>query len=192
MHSGNVGLSQGIDGLLDVAERFRDLPDVVIAIVGDGAQKASCWHAAEAAALHNVRFFPVSAEVGVCIDSFATADVFIVSLKRGLSGFIVPSKLYGILAAGRPFIAAVEDDCEAAEIARAHDCGIVVAPGDARAGWPSRDSAAARGSLREPGDGRATRAQAGLLFDRRRAVDVVSNESSGVDEWTPSHGADSR
>jgi glycosyltransferase involved in cell wall biosynthesis len=51
-------------------------------------------------------------------------------LKRGLAGYIVPSKLYGILAAGRPYVAAVEEDSEVASITREHQCGLVVAPGD--------------------------------------------------------------
>jgi glycosyltransferase involved in cell wall biosynthesis len=58
--------------------------------------------------------------------------VFVVSLKAGLSGYIVPSKLYGILAAGRPFVAAVEEDSEVVRIAREHDCGLAVEPGKPR------------------------------------------------------------
>src|SRR5262249_46377222 len=61
-------------------------------------------------------------------NSFATADTFIVSLLPGLAGYITPSKLYGILAAGRPYVAAVEDECEVAAISREHDCGLVVPP----------------------------------------------------------------
>lgn len=167
MHSGNVGLSQGVDRLLDVAERLRDLEDVVIAIVGDGAQKVALVNAAESRQLSNVRFFPYQPKSSL-IDSFATADAFLVSLKRGLSGFIVPSKLYGILAAGRPYIAAVEDDSEAADIAREYDCGIVVPPGSVE-GIESavRELHSDRIRARAMGD-RARKA--GLLFDRRRAV----------------------
>ena len=40
----------------------------------------------------------------------------------------MPSKLYGILAAGRPYVAAVEDECEVADITRRHECGLVVPP----------------------------------------------------------------
>jgi glycosyltransferase involved in cell wall biosynthesis len=113
MHSGNVGMSQDVDGLLDVAERLRNLPDVVVAIVGDGSRKPFLQEEAARRALTNVRFFPYTPKARLA-ESFAAADVFIVSLKRGLAGYIVPSKLCGILAAGRPFIAAVEGDCEAA------------------------------------------------------------------------------
>ena len=62
-------------------------------------------------------------------ESFAAADVFLVSLKPGLEGYIVPSKLYGILAAGRPYVAAVDPSCEAAAIACEHGCGVVADPG---------------------------------------------------------------
>ena len=169
MHSGNVGLSQDVDGLLDVADRLRDLPDVVVAIVGEGARKAFLQDEAARRQLDNVRFFPYQPKTAIN-ESFATSDVFIVSLKRGLEGFIVPSKLYGILAAGRPFVAAVERDCEVADIARQHDCGVVVTPGN-------RDelSTAIRRLYGDPilraRLGRNSRA-AGLLYDRSRAVDA--------------------
>jgi colanic acid biosynthesis glycosyl transferase WcaI len=167
MHSGNVGFSQGIDRLLDVAERIRDLSDVVIAIVGDGAQKRVLVDAAQARGLANVRFFPYQPKSAL-IDSFATADAFLVSLKPGLSGFIVPSKLYGILAAGRPFIASVEPDCEAADIARQHDCGIIVEPGSVE-GIEAAIRALHGDRARARAMGERAR-EAGLQFDRRRAV----------------------
>jgi glycosyltransferase involved in cell wall biosynthesis len=66
-------------------------------------------------------------------ESFASADAFLVSLEPGLEGYIVPSKLYGILAAGRPFIAAVDPSCEVATIATQHGCGLVAPPGDLNA-----------------------------------------------------------
>jgi colanic acid biosynthesis glycosyl transferase WcaI len=65
-------------------------------------------------------------------DSFASADMFVVSLKPGLAGYIVPSKLYGLLAAGRPYVAAVKDTCEVAAISQKYACGLVVAPSDAK------------------------------------------------------------
>lgn len=169
MHSGNVGLSQDVDGLLDAAERLRDLPDLVIAIVGEGARKRTLQEAAQRRGLTNVRFFSYQPKSELN-NSFATADIFIVSLKRGLAGFIVPSKLYSILAAGRPFIAAVEPDCEVAEIARAHDCGIVVEPGD-------RDGMAE--AIRRLHADQVSRARlasharaASVMYNRRRAVDA--------------------
>ena len=79
----------------------------------------------------NVTFLPFQAKEKIG-ESFAAADVFVVSLQSGLAGCIVPSKLYGILAAGRPYVAAVEDTCEVAAITRTYACGLVVEPGNGR------------------------------------------------------------
>jgi len=177
MHSGNVGMSQDVDALLDVAERLRDLPDVVIAIVGEGARKAFLQQEAERRKLTNVRFFSYQPKARL-IDSFATADVFIVSLKRGLAGFIVPSKLYGVLVAGRPFIAAIEADSEAAQIARDHDCGIVVEPGDRTGIERAIRRFYADPALRERMAGNAR--AAGYIYDRPRAVEAYRDVLEGV------------
>ncbi len=168
MHSGNVGMSQNVDALLDVAAQLTDLPDVVIAIVGEGARKMFLQREVERRRLTNVRFFPYQPKARLT-DSFATADVFVVSLKSGLAGFIVPSKVYGVLVAGRPYIAAIEADSEAAQIAREYECGVVVDPGN-------REQIAT--AIRTLHDDRAYRARLGanarkaaLRYDRPRAVE---------------------
>ena len=61
--------------------------------------------------------------------SLATGDLHYVGLARGLSGFVVPSRLYGILAVGRPVIAATDSESETAEVVEEVGCGIVVPPG---------------------------------------------------------------
>jgi glycosyltransferase involved in cell wall biosynthesis len=129
MHSGNVGLSQNLDLLVEAADRLRSRERLVIAIVGDGARRAHLEAMAAGRGLTNIRFFPYQPKE-LLHESFATADAFLVSLKPGLEGYIVPSKLYGILAAGRPFVAAVDPSCEVATIATEHACGIVAPPGD--------------------------------------------------------------
>ena len=53
----------------------------------------------------------------------------VVGLARGLVGYVVPSRLYGVLAVGRPVIAAAEESSETASVVRAADCGLVVPPG---------------------------------------------------------------
>jgi glycosyltransferase involved in cell wall biosynthesis len=131
MHSGNIGLSQSLDTLLDAAALLHDEPLVQIVFQGDGVKKADLQARVRTLGLTNVRFLPFApkSELG---ESFAAADMFIVSLQRGLAGYIVPSKLYGILAAGRPYVAAVEDTCEVAALTRARHCGLVAEPGSAR------------------------------------------------------------
>jgi putative colanic acid biosynthesis glycosyltransferase WcaI len=129
MHSGNVGLSQNLDVLIEAADRLRSKENLTIAIVGDGAKRAALEALVAARRLTNVRFFPYQAKA-LLHDSFATADAFLVSLKQGIEGFIVPSKVYGILAAGRAYIAATDPSSEPAQIARASGCGLVAAAGD--------------------------------------------------------------
>jgi glycosyltransferase involved in cell wall biosynthesis len=126
LHAGNIGLSQNLGSVLDVASK---LPDVTFVFIGDGVRRKPLEEQTKARGLGNVRFFPYQPRERMR-DTYATADLFLVSLKRGLAGFIVPSKLYGILAAGRPYVAAVEEDSEVASITREHECGLLVAPGD--------------------------------------------------------------
>ena len=131
MHSGNIGLSQALDTLVDAADALRDVADLEVVFVGDGVKKPALQEQARRLGLTNVRFLPYQPQAALT-ESFATADVFVVSLKAGLSGYIVPSKLYGILAAGRPYVSAVEEDSEVVHIARAYDCGLVAEPGKPR------------------------------------------------------------
>ena len=130
MHSGNIGLSQDLDVLIDAAARLSAYPDIVVAIVGDGVKRADLEARVSECSLGNVRFLPYQPRERLA-QSFASADVFVVSLARGLAGYIVPSKLYGILASGRPYVAAVEEASEVAAITRRHRSGLLAEPGDA-------------------------------------------------------------
>jgi glycosyltransferase involved in cell wall biosynthesis len=131
MHSGNLGWSQGLEALVEAAALLRDTSDVQIVFQGEGASKPALEARASALGLSNVTFLPFAPKEQLG-ESFAAADVFVVSLQQGMAGYIVPSKLYGILASGRPYVAAVEDSCEVAAITRIRDCGLVVEPGQAR------------------------------------------------------------
>ena len=102
------------------------------------------------------------------VNVFGAADCFVVSLQEGLSGFIVPSKLYGILAAGRPYIAAMERDSEAVRIAEQDGCGLTTDPGDPKG---LADRVRTLYLNRDLARGMGLRArEAGLRFDRRAGV----------------------
>ena len=167
MHSGNIGLSQNLDVLVEAAARLTSKPRLVIAIVGDGARRGALEQDVARRGLTNVRFLPYQPKAALH-DSFASADAFLVSLKAGIEGYIVPSKLYGILAAGRPYIAAVDPSCEVATIARDYGCGVLAAPGD-----PDALAAAIATLYDDPATTRAMGGRArtaALQFDRRLAV----------------------
>ena len=154
MHSGNVGHAQNLDALVRSATFLRDIDDLVIAIIGYGARQMELLRLARSLEVDQVRFLPYQPREILSL-SLSAADVHVVGLARGLSGFVVPSRLYGILAVGRPVIVAAEDSSETAQLVRRVGCGIVVRPGDplalasviraARDGFYDLDEMGARG-----------------------------------------------
>ncbi len=128
MHSGNLGLSQGLETLVEAAAALRHFPDIEVVFVGEGIKKAALVEQARALELSNVRFLPFTPKERLA-ESFGAADVFVISLKPGLAGYIVPSKLYGILASGRPYVAAVEPESEVWAITEKYQSGLLVEPG---------------------------------------------------------------
>jgi colanic acid biosynthesis glycosyl transferase WcaI len=130
MHSGNVGHAQNLDALVRAAALLSDADDVTITIVGDGARRAEIVALADLLELgERVRFLPYQ-ERNVLPLSLSSADVHVVGLAAGLSGYVVPSRLYGILAVGRPVIAAADAESETAQLVTSVGCGIVVSPGE--------------------------------------------------------------
>jgi colanic acid biosynthesis glycosyl transferase WcaI len=128
MHSGNVGHAQDLDTLVRAATLLRDLDDLRIVIVGQGARHKALSALAEQLETDAVTFIPFQPR-DVLSQSLSSADVHVVGLAQGLAGFVVPSRLYGILAAGRPVLAAAEDESETAQLVRRVGCGVVVPPG---------------------------------------------------------------
>ena len=128
MHAGNLGLSQNLGVLVAAAAQLADLPDLTVLFLGDGVAKPSLEADVARRGLRNIRFLPFQPKAQIA-EVFAAADCFVVSLKPGLSGYIMPSKLYSILAAGRPYVAAVDEGCDVARITRAHECGLLASPG---------------------------------------------------------------
>jgi len=129
MHSGNVGHAQDLDTLIRAATLLRDLDDLRIVIVGTGARHAELSLLAENLEAESVTFLPYQPRE-LLPESLASADVHFVGLARGLAGFVVPSRIWGVLAAGRPVIAAADEESETATLVRETGCGIALPPGD--------------------------------------------------------------
>ncbi len=128
MHSGNVGHAQDLDSLVRAATFLRDLDNLVITIIGTGARHAELVALAERLEVEQVNFFYYQNRA-VLPESLSAADVHVVGLAHGLAGYVVPSRLYGILAVGRPVIAAADPESETAQVVARVGCGIVVRPG---------------------------------------------------------------
>jgi putative colanic acid biosynthesis glycosyltransferase WcaI len=129
MHSGNVGHAQDLDSLVRAPTFLRDLDDLLIVIAGFGARHAEMVELAKRLDVEGrVWFLPYQQRERLPL-SLSSADLHVVGLAKGLAGYVVPSRLYGILSAGRPVIAAADDDSETARLVSDIGCGIVIAPG---------------------------------------------------------------
>jgi colanic acid biosynthesis glycosyl transferase WcaI len=127
MHSGNVGHAQDVETLIRAASFLRDLPDLRVVVIGAGARHASALALARRLQVDNVTFLPYQPR-DVLSESLSAADIHYLGLTRGLSGFVVPSRTYGVLSAGRPLLVSADEACETARIVRLAECGIVVPP----------------------------------------------------------------
>lgn len=128
MHSGNVGHAQNLDALVRSATFLRDLDDLVIAIIGGGARHDELVALADMLEATSVRFLDYQSRE-VLPWSLSAADLHVVGLAKGLSGYVVPSRVYGIMAAGRPVVVAADASSETAQLVARVGCGIVVEPG---------------------------------------------------------------
>jgi len=128
MHSGNIGFAQDLDSLVRAASFLRDLDDLRIVIIGSGARHADLVALAARLEVDSVRFLPYQPK-GRLSESLSAGHVHVVGLASGLSGYVVPSRFYGVLAAGRPVIVAADPDAETVADVEASGCGWVVPPG---------------------------------------------------------------
>jgi glycosyltransferase involved in cell wall biosynthesis len=117
---------------LNAASALSDDARYVFLIIGGGSNTESLRQGVAVRKLNSFRFLPYQPRETL-EDSLAAADVHFVSLLPALEGLIVPSKLYGILAAGRALIFLGDRDGEIARVIRRADCGSVVEVGDAGA-----------------------------------------------------------
>lgn len=128
MHSGNIGHAQNLDALVRSTTFLRDLDDLTVAIVGGGARHAALSELVERLEADAVKFLPYQPRE-LLSHSLSSADLHVVGLARGLAGYVVPSRLYGILAVGRPVLVAAEKESETAQLVSRIGCGVVVPPG---------------------------------------------------------------
>jgi len=127
MHSGNVGHPQNLDVLIRATTFLRDLEDLAVVIVGGGARRAELVELSERLETDAVSFLDYQPRETLS-SSLSTAHLHYVGLGRGLSGYVVPSRLYGVLSAGRPVLVAADADSETASIVQSVGCGQVAPP----------------------------------------------------------------
>jgi colanic acid biosynthesis glycosyl transferase WcaI len=127
LYAGTIGLVSGAEVVVEAARLLRSRQDILFLMVGEGQAKDRVGAMARESGLNNIRFLPFQPRERLC-ESQATADVSLVTLAPGRGKTSVPSKVLGYMAAARPVIAAVDKDCDTAELIRTSGCGLVVPP----------------------------------------------------------------
>lgn len=127
-YSGNFGRAHEFATILAAAERLQHRSDIRFLFIGGGHQHAEIVEAAESMKLCNIVFKPLQPVVDLA-ESLSAADVHLISLRPVLEHCIIPSKFYGILAAGRPAIFIGDPDGEVPRVLAAKACGRSVAIG---------------------------------------------------------------
>jgi colanic acid biosynthesis glycosyl transferase WcaI len=130
-YSGNLGRAHDFRTALEAATLLSAEREIVFLMIGGGVGMKALKQAAEQRGAGNFCFLPYQPQESLA-DSLAAADVHWVSLQPSLEGLIVPSKVYGILAAARPVIFIGDREGEVARLLDYSAAGLNVAPGDAR------------------------------------------------------------
>lgn len=129
MYSGNFGLMHDADTILGAIAALRDYKDIVFIFVGGGNRTDEARFYVNKHTLNNVRFEPYQPRERIN-DLLTLADIHLISLINGAEGLIVPCKLFGILAAGRPAVYIGSAKSEIGRIIQEENCGYIFEQGN--------------------------------------------------------------
>jgi colanic acid biosynthesis glycosyl transferase WcaI len=132
-YSGNLGRAHEFETVLAAANHLRNEPHITFLMIGGGKRLDELSRAVKDQGLTSSFHFITYQDRKMLPYSLAVADVHWLSLNPKLEGLIVPSKFYGIAAAGKPIIIIADKNGEIARLVQQYSCGIVIAPGDADA-----------------------------------------------------------
>ncbi|HEY9810729.1 MAG TPA: glycosyltransferase family 4 protein [Halomicronema sp.] len=130
LYSGNMGRCHDMETIIEAAEILKNDP-IQFVFIGAGAKQKFCLEKAVNKQLNNCLFLPYQ-DKSVIPYSITAADLSLVSISPGLEGIIAPSKLYGILASGRPVAAICEKHSYLRALFAEANCGAAFNNGDAQ------------------------------------------------------------
>ena len=126
-YSGNLGRVHEFNAIIEAAAALQTQTEIIFLFIGTGARLADVRSAVQVNQLRNVRFLPPAPREKLAA-SLAAADVQLVTLKPAFAPLVYPSKLAGVLAAGRPVIFIGPCDGEIAQLLEREECGATIAP----------------------------------------------------------------
>lgn len=123
-YCGNIGYTQNMDLLLDVAKDIRtELPNVRFVLIGDGAAKDDVEKRVKEESIDNVIILPFQPYEDIA-HVFSLGDVGLIISKAGVGRNSVPSKTWSYMAAGRPILASFDEESELSKLIDSVGCGI--------------------------------------------------------------------
>ena len=176
MYSGNIGRGHDVETLVGAARLLRERTDISFLFLGDGAKRRELELAVRD--LPNVRLGPYQPREKFA-QSLSAADLHLVSLSAGLEGLLEPSKLYGIMAAGRPALFVGPERSEVARTIHREHCGRTFHNGDAE-GLAHAIAALAGDPAAREDMGRRGREVLVARYSRRVATNSFRNIVSSV------------
>ena len=123
LYAGNMGQKQGLETLIDGARLLQDDQHFQFVLCGEGAARAALQQ--QAIGLRNVHFFPLQ-PVERLNELLSTADIHVLTQRINAADLVMPSKLSGMLASGRPVIATAQPGTELASVIE--QVGILIPP----------------------------------------------------------------
>jgi len=129
LYSGNMGRCHDLDTILEAARQLQNEP-IQFVFIGEGAKRQICVDLARNLGLSNCRFLPYQEKQDLPY-SLTACDLSLVSISPGMEGLVAPSKLYGILAAGRPVAVICEPHSYLSGLVTEANCGAAFNNGDA-------------------------------------------------------------
>ncbi|MGE6754757.1 glycosyltransferase family 4 protein [Rossellomorea sp. NPDC071047] len=129
MYSGNIGLYYDLENIIKISQHFKEYEDLAFVFIGEGAVKSEMQSYIEENTIKNVHFLPYQPKEFIKY-SLNAADVHLVVNQKGIKGVSVPSKIYGVMAAGKPILGVLEKDSEAEILISESNSGHVVEPQD--------------------------------------------------------------
>lgn len=127
-YCGNIGRTHGIEDIVAAAELTRDGTDLHFLMIGWGAKKDWAEQQRTARGLTNLTILDPLPRDQFC-DGLNACDIAIISFSKGMAGVSVPSRMYNVLASGKPLLAVCDHNSELAAVVEEEGIGWVVPPG---------------------------------------------------------------
>jgi colanic acid biosynthesis glycosyl transferase WcaI len=166
LYAGNLGVKQGVRVLVEAARALADRPEVVFVVAGEGPMRPALEEAA--AGLPNLRLLPFQPEARMR-DFLGLADVHLLPQERDAADLLLPSKLGGMLASGRPIVATAEAGTELAGFLG--PAAVLTPPGDAAA---LAEAITALAAAADPHAGQALRLERAARLSKTEALDAFA------------------